>query len=190
MQFPEIHGPPGPEEYSWEVTLLEGQRLRSVGSQEAEVLYEDGVVDETIQAESAHDAEGAAVPTSIGVSEPNIVTLTVHYLGGNPAANGAPFVYPIIAGPGFEVGDSTVEVLVPESEKAPETSPQGSCLVPTLKGRSLKALKRRLRKADCRLGRVKKLKGATAKTGLVVRQNPEPGLKLAPGATVRVTLGD
>ncbi len=189
MQFPEIHGPPAPEEYSWEVTLLEGQRLRSVGSQEAEVLYEDGVVAETIQAESAHDAEGAAVPTSIGVSEPNIVTLTVHYLGGNPAANGAPFVYPIVAGPSFEVGDSTVEVLEPESEKAPESVPQ-DCFVPTLKGRSLKASRRRLRKADCEIGRVKKLKGATAKTGLVVRQNPEPGLKLAPGATVRVTLGD
>jgi PASTA domain-containing protein/IPT/TIG domain-containing protein len=62
------------------------------------------------------------------------------------------------------------------------------CKVPQLRGKKLEAAKRRLRKADCRLGKVKKLDGATAKTGKVTKQNPKPGKVLAPGSKVKITL--
>jgi len=62
------------------------------------------------------------------------------------------------------------------------------CKVPQLKGKKLKAAKKKIRKGDCGLGKVKKLHGATAKTGKVSKQNPKPGKILAPGAKVKVTL--
>lgn len=64
------------------------------------------------------------------------------------------------------------------------------CRVPKLKGRSLKAAKTKIRAGDCRVGKATKRKGATAKTGKVVKQSPKPGTLLAPGARVRVALGN
>jgi hypothetical protein len=63
-----------------------------------------------------------------------------------------------------------------------------ACVVPKLKGNKLKAAKTRLRNAGCRIGKVKKLKGATAKTGLVTKQNPKPNKTRLPGTKVNVTL--
>jgi hypothetical protein len=63
------------------------------------------------------------------------------------------------------------------------------CAVPKLTNKKLKASKKKLRKSDCRLGKVKKLGDATAKTGKVVKQNPKPGKMLAPGAKVTIKLG-
>lgn len=63
------------------------------------------------------------------------------------------------------------------------------CTVPKLKGKKLKASRRKLKKADCRTGKVKKRKGATGASGKVVKQSPKPGAILAPGGKVKVTLG-
>jgi hypothetical protein len=70
----------------------------------------------------------------------------------------------------------------------PPTAPAPQCVVPRLGAKKLAAAKKALKKADCKLGRVTKLKGATAKTGLVVSQNPQTGKKLAAGAKVAVKL--
>lgn len=64
------------------------------------------------------------------------------------------------------------------------------CKVPQLKGKKLKAAKKKIRKAGCKLGKVKKLDGATANTGKVVKQSPKPGKVLAPGSKVKITLDD
>jgi len=63
-----------------------------------------------------------------------------------------------------------------------------ACKVPNLKGKKLKRAKKRSRKALCKVGKVKKIEGATAKTGKVVKQRPKPGKVLAPGAKVKLTL--
>lgn len=63
-----------------------------------------------------------------------------------------------------------------------------ACTVPKLKGRRLKSAKGRLRREHCRPGSVKKLPGATARTGRVVKQRPKPGSILPPGAAVSITL--
>jgi hypothetical protein len=70
----------------------------------------------------------------------------------------------------------------------PPSAPAPQCVVPRLGAKKLAAAKKALKKADCKLGRVTKLKGATAKTGLVVSQNPQTGKKLAAGAKVAVKL--
>jgi hypothetical protein len=64
-----------------------------------------------------------------------------------------------------------------------------ACVVPNLTGKKLKASKKKLKKADCKIGKVRKLEGATAKTGKVVKQNPKPGKVLAPGSKVSIKLG-
>jgi hypothetical protein len=64
------------------------------------------------------------------------------------------------------------------------------CKVPQLKGKKLKAAKKKLSKAGCKLGKVKKLDGVTSKTGKVTKQSPKAGKILAPGSKVKVTLDD
>jgi hypothetical protein len=63
------------------------------------------------------------------------------------------------------------------------------CKVPKLGGKKLKASKKKLKKGDCKLGKVKKLGDATAKTGKVIKQNPKPGKILAPDTKVSIKLG-
>ncbi len=63
-----------------------------------------------------------------------------------------------------------------------------ACVVPNLKKNKLKAAKTRLLNAGCKLGKVKKLGGATAKTGKVTKQNPKPRTTRAPGTKVKVTI--
>jgi len=73
---------------------------------------------------------------------------------------------------------------------APQTFYYEGCRVPQLRGKKLKAVKKKLRKSDCKVGKVKKLHDATAKTGTVEKQNPKPGKILVPGTKVKVTLDD
>jgi hypothetical protein len=58
----------------------------------------------------AHDALGHEVPTYLEVTAPNVVTLTVEH-------HKEAYVYPVIGGPAFEVGYSTVEVIPPVVEE-------------------------------------------------------------------------
>ncbi len=69
-----------------------------------------------------------------------------------------------------------------------KTVPVQHCVVPNLKGKKLKAAKAALEKAKCKLGTVKKLAGATSKSGKVSRQGSKAGAKLSVGAKVAVTL--
>ena len=61
--------------------------------------------------------------------------------------------------------------------------------VPKLRGKKLKAVKRRLRAADCKVGKVTRRSGATSRTGRVVRQRPRAGSIRPAGTVVRVRLG-
>lgn len=187
MSFQPIHGPTDPEEYSWTVELGHDQELHQIDEQHAEVFYNDLTPALSITAPPAHAADGVAVPTSLTVSKGDIVTLIVHHRAGNPAAAGAPFLYPIIGGYGWQGGLMTT--LVPFDNRPPEEeAPAEVCLVPKLDGRTLKRAKLRLRAADCKVGEVVKLKGAKAARARVVRQSPRPGSKLVSGAVVSLTL--
>ncbi len=72
---------------------------------------------------------------------------------------------------------------------AAQTFAYEGCTVPKLRGKKLKATKKKLKKADCKTGKVKKRKGATAATGKVLKQSAKPGTILAPGTKIKVTLG-
>lgn len=161
MTFQSIQGPDGPEEYSWEVNLYEGQYLQQVDEIHAGVFYEDGHHAFSIEAIAAHAADGATVPTTLAVTQPNIITLTVHHRDGNPAAGGAAFDYPVIAGSGWEGGSQSVRIEGPPDESELALSPTGlessapTCIVPDLANRTLRGSRKILHRAHCKLGRVR-----------------------------------
>jgi hypothetical protein len=68
------------------------------------------------------------------------------------------------------------------------TKPVKQCVVPKLKGKKLPAAEAALKKADCKAGKVTKLKGATPKNGKVATQGRKPGAKSAAGTKVNLTL--
>lgn len=209
--FPTIYSPTGPEEFSWEVTLYEGQELGQIDEQEIAVYNRSGAVGFSIQAGPAHDAVGATVPTTIQVTGENVFTLTVHHREGNPAAGGAPFHYPVNYGEGWEGEIVPIEIKGPpdemelreqrereerevrearEQRQAAEIAAwETRCHVPALRGTTVAGARRRLRRADCRLGVITKSRGVTAKTGRVVHQGEPAGSSLAQDARVGIRLG-
>lgn len=89
----------------------------------------------------------------------------------------------------------TTPVVEPPSSTAAPPAPsmvgpvmEAHCVVPKLKGKKLKRAKRKLRASGCRLGKVRKEDGATARTGKVVRQGARSGTVLAAGSKVTVAL--
>ncbi len=71
----------------------------------------------------------------------------------------------------------------------PTTFQYLGCKVPNLGHKKLKAAKKALKKAGCKLGKAKLTGEATTKTGKVEKQKPKRGKLLAPGSKVNVTLG-
>jgi len=190
MSFHDIHGTDDPEDYCWEVKLGEGEELRQVDDTHAGVFWEDGTQAMTITAQMAHDAEGVSVPTTLTVTEPNLITLTVHHRAGNPAASGAPFYYPITQGAGWEGGFQTIHVQGPppteQGTKPPVSPPTPACEVPSLRWRTLKAARRALRRAGCALGPVR---GERSRGAEVVKQYRPVGKILPAGTAVGLKLG-
>jgi hypothetical protein len=89
----------------------------------------------------------------------------------------------------LEPAPAPAPILAPSPSPSPSSVPVAHCIVPKLQGKKLKAAKKKLRAADCKLGTVTKEKGVTAATGKVVKQRPKPGKVLTTGAKVRVKLG-
>ena len=76
MSFRSIEGPSGPENFSWQVSLSEDQVLEQIDDQTAQVFWVPGHEPAfTINATLAHDAIGTNVPTSLAVSDGDVITL-------------------------------------------------------------------------------------------------------------------
>jgi len=112
-------------------------------------------------------------PGTAGSSVP--ISLTTQ--AGTAASSSQTFTYEAATGPG-----------------SPTPSGQGStsgatCTVPNLVGKTLKASKKLLKRADCGLGKVTRKKGASPKNDKVTKQNPKSGKVPAPATKVKLTLG-
>jgi len=90
--------------------------------------------------------------------------------------------------PGWKLGSVPVTVTTVAGSASAAFKYEG-CVVPKLKGKSLKAGRKALKRRLCGVGEVKKRHGATAKTGRVKRQSRRPGAVLPSGTKVDVTLG-
>jgi hypothetical protein len=210
LSFGILHGPTDPDEFSWRVELGPDQALRQVSETEVEVDYAGtGHRAFEIDAIAAHAADGATVPTSLLLSEGDVITLTVHDRAGNPAEGGAPFAYPILPGVGWEGGFPTMTVVkgppdemeieaerraregqetAPLTAPADEAAPTPICTVPPLHGLGLRGAKARLRARHCSVGQVHLARGATRGSGRVVKQFEPAGTVLAVGAPVAIKL--
>lgn len=198
-----ITGPEAPEEYPFLMELDPRQELRQETETRVGVYFkEDGVLAFSVESPGAHDAEGATVPTTLEKTGEDEITMTFRFRAGNPAAGGAPFVYPITTGAGWEGGWQSFSQLIPgEFERAEqkiveanppaptEPPPTPTCKVPTLRGFSLRGAKNRLRAAHCGIGEVHLAAGATLGKGKVVKQFRAAGTELPAGAPVAVKLG-
>jgi hypothetical protein len=60
------------------------------------------------------------------------------------------------------------------------------CVVPKVKGKTLRGAKRAIKKAHCSPGKVTRAFSKSVKKGRVISQKPRPGKKLAAGARVRL----
>jgi hypothetical protein len=194
LSIPVITGPTAPEEYPVQYEhLSQGVRFRQVSDQLIAVEYFALGNAGKIEAVPAYAADGAAVPTSLRLAEDEkgyVVTMIVHHRAGNPAAGGAPFVYPI-QGSAPEGGTFTGAVEVKPTPAAEPTAPVPSspCKVPLLHGLSLKAAKARLRAAHCAIGNVRLGAPMIDRTERVVGQLRAAGTQLPAGAHVGVKLG-
>jgi PASTA domain len=84
-------------------------------------------------------------------------------------------------------GSTTAPTTTPTGSQPPSTSKTLSCVVPKLKGKTLKQIKRSLKKAHCRLGKVKRIK-SKQKKGTLVKQKTRAGKRLPAGTKIPVTL--
>jgi IPT/TIG domain/PASTA domain len=98
-------------------------------------------------------------------------------------------VAPAAAAGAVNVAVTTVAGTATSAQQFTSTAPAPTCTVPKLTAKKLKAAKKGLTKADCKLGKLTKKKGATAKTGKVVKQSPKAGKVLPAGSKVSVRLG-
>jgi hypothetical protein len=64
-----------------------------------------------------------------------------------------------------------------------------ACKVPRVVGLKLKKAKARIKKAHCRVGKVRKASSPAKKKGKVIKQSPKPGKKLKNGGKVNLTVG-
>jgi hypothetical protein len=71
---------------------------------------------------------------------------------------------------------------------APVPVPVPTCKVPDLTGKKLKAARKVLKTAVCKLGTVTRKEGATAGDGRIRRQSPKAWKIIAAGSKVKVTL--
>lgn len=139
-------------------------------------------------------AEGSiAGGTSVTVTGANFGSVTGVSFGATPAtsfAAGSEGQITAVAPASKTVTKVPITVTtVAGTAASPQTFAYEGCVVPKLKGKSLRAAKKRAKKADCGIGKVKLTKEATAKSGEVVKQKPKPGKVLVPGTKVNVTLG-
>jgi sugar lactone lactonase YvrE len=112
MTFASIREPSGPEAFTWIVRLEEGQQITAIDEQHAEVYWSGGHPAFAINAVPAHDAVGTTVPTTLSVVGKDEITLKVAHRNGG-------FVYPVIAGTGWEGGFQTSYVVMPPPEPMP-----------------------------------------------------------------------
>lgn len=133
--------------------------------------------------------------TAITIAGTDFVGVNGVSFGGVPAASFSVLsegqltaVAPKVKKPGaVDVTVTTVAGTTPATATTKFT--YKACVVPNLAGKSLKAAKKRIRKAGCKVGKVTLRKGITAKTGKVVGQGPKAGKTKKPGTKVNVTLG-
>ncbi|HEY5977823.1 MAG TPA: IPT/TIG domain-containing protein [Solirubrobacterales bacterium] len=120
----------------------------------------------------------------------NLIEVSAVGFGGIPAtsiASSSESTLTVVAPKAPKPGRVGVTVRTPAgTATVPTLYAYKACKVPALRGKTLAKAKKKLKKAGCKVGKVKRLPGGTGK---VTAQKPKPGKLKAPGAKVKVTVG-
>lgn len=179
----------------WSPPLPDGVTARpSETSDEIEFGYNAVVLPVPTLASIAPAAGPISGGTTVTITGTDFFKVTGVKFGGVPAKTFTQGVNGVMTAvsPPHRAGSADITVTTvagTTSLVAADKFTYKACVVPNLKGKKLKPAKKKLRKAGCKLGKVKHRKGATNKTGKVVKQGPKAGRQLAPGSKVNVTLG-
>ena len=142
----------------------------------------------------------ALTPAAGPIDSPNSVVISGHDLTGASAvrfgsAPAAAFTInsdtQIIASAPPSAAITSVPVTVTTvagTAISPQNFSYQGCMVPKLKGKKLKAAKKRIRAAGCKVGKVARRRGATARKGRVAKQAPKQGTVAKPGTAVKLTI--
>ena len=186
---------PGAAIAAWVPALAEGSSLPFVAAESnVEIAFNAEVQPQPAIASMGPSSGSLKGGTSVTIAGSDFSGVTSVSFAGVPAA-------------GFTVDSSsqitaispagqpgTANVAVTTNAGTSPTVPAGTftytaCAVPSLAGKKLKKAKKRLKAADCKIGKVKRRNDATAKAGKVVKQSPKAGKEIAPGSKVNLTLG-
>jgi len=74
------------------------------------------------------------------------------------------------------------------SDATPTIRTAGRCVVPDVKGKTMAAARRAIRRRGCATGRVRRVYSGSVARGRVVAQAPRAGARLRPGAKVSLVL--
>lgn len=113
-------------------------------------------------------------------------------VASSPSAQAGPVSVSVTTIAGTTTAPQKYNYVAPAPILTPTPSPistfHPTCKVPKLQGKTLKSAKKRIRSADCRVGKLTKREGATAKDGEVVKQVPKPGKTVPATTKVKLTL--
>ena len=185
--------PPGATDLLWAPPLADGETRAAGGSFSGEVGFNADVQPLPTVASVSPSSGSTAGGTVVTISGTNFEGTTAVSFGSTPARLFQVMSDNVITAVAPSSAAGTVDVTV----RNPGQSPTGAgdrftftapkvvkCIVPKLKGKTLKKARKLLKKAHCKLGKVK---GPEGKGARVKKQSPKPGKVLKAGSKVRVT---
>jgi hypothetical protein len=174
----------------------ESEVLQPEGEGPIEIAYNADFLPEPAVSGFSPAVGSATAPTPVTITGSNLLEVTRVDFGGTPASfqPGAESSLKVVAPPGTpgSVPVTVVTAAGGATAHAAFAYPAASapiCTVPNLSRRRLKVAKNGIHDAGCEVGKVKRKKGVTAKSGRVVRQSPKAGSVVAAGTKVTVKLG-
>jgi IPT/TIG domain/PASTA domain len=195
-----IVGTPNSKSTEWISSLADGSTRGSDGTISIELAYNADVRPVPGVASLSPSSGPVAGGTSVTIAGHDFEGTTAVSFGGTPAASFAVDSDSQITAvsPGGPAG--SVDVRVENPGESPVVSSDVfsyaeppvvvGCVVPNLKGKTLKKARVALKKAHCRLGKVSpKGNRKLRRRGRVVKQSPKAGVSRSAGAKVNVKLG-
>jgi hypothetical protein len=183
---------PGATEISWSFHLTSGFTASAPAASVGTVAAGAGDVTWTIPSlgeqtatmsfQASHDPGAGCAATSL------LMGTTFSDAEGDaaPAVASGPIT---IGGCAGSAGGSTPPAPGGSPLPAVRTPTRPTCKVPNLKGKRLVVARKSSVEGGCKLGRVAKKKGVTARSGKVVKQSPKAGTMRAAGTKIEVVLG-
>jgi IPT/TIG domain/PASTA domain len=175
----------------WDPPLPDGQTRRATGGGGFELGFNADVQPLPSVSSVSPSSGSTSGGTTVTITGQNFEGTTAVSFGATPAASFTVLSDNVITAVTRASSAGTVDVTLKNPGQSPTTAADRftfakavKCMVPKLKGKTLKAARKALKKAHCRLGKVKGPKGKKAR---IKKQKPKPGTVLARGAKVRVT---